>query len=229
MRTRSLQCSLFLGAAVAFALCGLSKAQETEYTEAERLGMESHIGHLTGHARAAAMNYRRYCTGCHGDLGDGEGENAQWLDPKPRNFTLGQFKCRSTPTGTLPTDQDLYNTVGRGLMNSNMPQWLPLTDQGRADLVAWSSTFRQDSRTKNRGRQLRCRLNLRLRQTGSSPVRLSSKSWNAGNVMAWKASPTDLRRTLSPTTKTGRLRPLTSMTVLASSAGARTRISTKFS
>ena len=141
MRTRSLQCSLFLGAAVAFALSGLSKAQETEYTEAERLGMESHIGHLTGHARAAAMNYRRYCTGCHGDLGDGEGENAQWLDPKPRNFTLGQFKCRSTPTGTLPTDQDLYNTVGRGLMNSNMPQWIPLTDQGRADLVAWVKHF----------------------------------------------------------------------------------------
>ncbi len=46
--------------------------------------------------------------------GDGEGENAQWLDPKPRNFTLAQFKCRSTPSGTLPTDEDLFNSIGRG-------------------------------------------------------------------------------------------------------------------
>ena len=30
---------------------------------------------------------------------------AQWIDPKPRDFTLGIFKCRSTPTGTLPTDR----------------------------------------------------------------------------------------------------------------------------
>ena len=71
------------------------------------------------------MNYRRYCVGCHGVLGDGEGENAQWIDPKPRNFTLATFKCRSTPSGTLPTDADLYNTVGRGLQSSNMPSWNP--------------------------------------------------------------------------------------------------------
>jgi len=96
---------------------------------------------LTGHARAGEMNYRRYCTGCHGDLGDGEGENAQWLDPKPRNFILGIFKCRSTPTGTLPSDSDLYDTIGRGLNASYMPQWLPVTAQGRADLVAWVKHF----------------------------------------------------------------------------------------
>ena len=83
------------------------------------------------------MDYRRYCVGCHGDLGDGEGENAQWIDPKPRNFTLGIFKCRSTPTGTLPTDQDLFDTIGRGLVTSNMPQWIPLSEQQRVDLVAW--------------------------------------------------------------------------------------------
>jgi len=141
MRTRSLQCSLFLGAAVAFALSGFCYSQETEYTEAERLGTESHIGNLTGHARAAKTDYRRYCTGCHGDLGDGEGENAQWLDPKPRNFTLGQFKCRSTPTGTLPTDEDLFNTIARGLDSSVMPPWNTFTKQMRVDLVAWVKHF----------------------------------------------------------------------------------------
>jgi len=102
---------------------------------------ESHIGNITGHSANARMDYRRYCAGCHGDLGDGQGENTPWLDPKPRNFTLATFKCRSTPTGTLPTDEDLFNTIGRGLTNSNMPIWNTFTRQQRADLVAYIKTF----------------------------------------------------------------------------------------
>ena len=103
--------------------------------------MESHVGKITGHSKSAASDFRRYCAGCHGELGDGNGENAQWLDPKPRNFTLATFKCRSTPTGTLPTDEDLYNSIGRGFTNSNMPIWNTFTRQQRADLVAYIKTF----------------------------------------------------------------------------------------
>ena len=108
---------------------------------APRVHMESHIGHVTGHSENARTDYRRYCAGCHGELGDGNGENAPWLDPKPRDFTIATFKCRSTPTGTLPTDEDLYDTIGRGLTNSNMPIWNTFTRQQRADLVAYIKTF----------------------------------------------------------------------------------------
>jgi mono/diheme cytochrome c family protein len=105
--------------------------------------MESHIGNLTGNSDSytARNDYRRFCVGCHGELGDGQGENTQWLDPKPRNFTLATFKCRSTPTGTLPLDSDLYNSIGRGFTNSNMPIWNALGKQDRADLVAYIKTF----------------------------------------------------------------------------------------
>jgi mono/diheme cytochrome c family protein len=103
--------------------------------------MESHIGNVTGHAAAAKSDYRRYCAGCHGDYGDSNGENAVWLDPKPRDFTIATFKCRSTLTGTLPTDEDLFNTIGRGLTNSNMPVWSTFTKQQRADLVAYIKIF----------------------------------------------------------------------------------------
>src|SRR5690349_4938211 len=118
MRTKSLTFSLFASAVVVFGLVAWSPAQETMYSESQRLNMESHVGNMTGHSENAKQNYRRYCTGCHGDIGDGLGENAQWLDPKPRNFTLATFKCRSTPTGTLPTDEDLFNTIGRGIQHS---------------------------------------------------------------------------------------------------------------
>lgn len=103
--------------------------------------MESHIGNVTGHAINAKSEYRRYCAGCHGEYGDGQGENTPWLDPKPRNFTLATFKCRSTLTGTLPTDEDLFNTINRGIVNSNMPVWSTFTKQQRADLVAYIKIF----------------------------------------------------------------------------------------
>ena len=141
MLTTPFRGSLWLIAVAVFALCNRSSAQITKNEEDQRMGVESHVGSLTGHAAAAKENYRRYCTGCHGDYGDGEGENAQWIDPKPRNFTLGQFKCRSTPTGTLPTDEDLFNTIGRGILNSNMPPWNPLSNQQRVDLVAYVKHF----------------------------------------------------------------------------------------
>jgi cytochrome c oxidase cbb3-type subunit I/II len=102
---------------------------------------EAHVGNLTGHAAAGKKLYRRYCLGCHGPLGDGNGDNAAWIDPKPRDFVAATFKCRSTATGTLPTDEDLYNSISRGFTNSNMPHWDALPPQFRIDLVAYIKTF----------------------------------------------------------------------------------------
>jgi mono/diheme cytochrome c family protein len=104
---------------------------------------ESHIGNLTGHSEAGKQLYRRFCIGCHGPNGDGKGENAPYLADGilPRDFTVGLFKCRSTISGSLPLDSDLFETVGRGLVTTGMPSWGPLTDQDRADLVAFIKTF----------------------------------------------------------------------------------------
>lgn len=140
MRTilhKSLLC--FGTVVMVFSLASL--AQQTKADFNARIGMESHVGNVTGHAKAAQYDYRRYCVGCHGERGDGNGENAPYLDPKPRDFQLGIFKCRSTPTGTLPTDQDLSDTIARGLDRSNMPQWNTFTVQQKADLVAWIKHF----------------------------------------------------------------------------------------
>jgi len=102
---------------------------------------ESHIGNFTGHSEAGRQLYYRYCWGCHGPRGNGDGENAPYLNILPRNFVQATFKCRSTPTGTLPADTDLYNTLKRGINFTNMPSWAALTDQNRADLVAFVKTF----------------------------------------------------------------------------------------
>ncbi len=102
---------------------------------------QSHIDGLSGDLGRGNLLYRRYCIGCHGGEGDGMGENAPYLDPKPRDFTAGVFKCRSTPTGSLPLDSDLFTTIGRGIHASAMPSWIALMPQQRADLVAFIKTF----------------------------------------------------------------------------------------
>jgi cytochrome c oxidase cbb3-type subunit 2 len=141
MRRRLRLWTLVMSAAVALAIPMPSWTQQTIYDLNARMGMEAHIGKITGHAKDAKGDYRRYCVVCHGELGDGNGESFPWVDPKPRDFQLGVFKCRSTPTGTLPTDQDLFDTIARGLDRSNMPQWSTFTNQERADLVAWVKHF----------------------------------------------------------------------------------------
>ena len=67
--------------------------------------------------------YRTRCAFCHGDEGTGDGGAAPYLDPRPRDFTLGLFKFRSTQTGELPTDEDLFRSISRGVPGTAMPAW----------------------------------------------------------------------------------------------------------
>lgn len=108
---------------------------------ASGFAQQSHIGNLAGTAKRGKGLYIRYCIFCHGPQGDGQGESAPYLNPKPRDFTKAVFKCRSTPSGSLPTDTDLYDTITRGIHASGMPSWRPLLRQERADLVAYIKTF----------------------------------------------------------------------------------------
>ena len=55
--------------------------------------------------------YQKYCAGCHGDTGDGAGDAAPPILPRPRDFTRGVYKIRSTPSGEQPTDGDLDRVV----------------------------------------------------------------------------------------------------------------------
>jgi mono/diheme cytochrome c family protein len=88
--------------------------------------------------------YLHYCAQCHGDNGDGEGYAAAHLRPRPRNFTTGKFKVRTTPTGSLPTHQDLVNIIRRGMPYTSMPAWPNLTDQETSDIAYFITTFSAD-------------------------------------------------------------------------------------
>jgi mono/diheme cytochrome c family protein len=84
--------------------------------------------------------YAKQCLACHGVAGDGQGEAAYLLYPRPRDFTRGQFRLVSTWEG-VPTDEDLYRTISRGMPGSAMPSWSHLSEEERWGLVHFVKTF----------------------------------------------------------------------------------------
>jgi len=105
-----------------------------------------------GAAARGKKAFDRYCISCHGVEGDGRGPTAEWIEPKPRVLTSGIFKFRSTPSGTLPTDADLYRTITNGLHTTFMPRWAPITEIERRDLVQFvkslSPRFKEEEQPK---------------------------------------------------------------------------------
>lgn len=81
--------------------------------------------------------YDQHCAACHGTKGDGNGAASVWLYPKPRDFSAGQFKIKSTPGQALPTDEDLFESITRGLSGSSMPNFSYLSEQERRDVVQY--------------------------------------------------------------------------------------------
>ncbi len=94
--------------------------------------------------------YDTYCAVCHGTKGDGKGiggsllwleKNGQLLNVQARDFTVGVFKFRSTPTGCLPTDDDIMHIITNGIPKSFMSSFKHLSQQEREALVEYIKTF----------------------------------------------------------------------------------------
>ena len=85
--------------------------------------------------------YEARCARCHGIAGDGRGRYAAELDTPPADFTRGVFKFRSTPSGSLPTDDDLMRVLERGLRGTAMLPWPGLSRTEKQAVIAYVKTF----------------------------------------------------------------------------------------
>jgi putative heme-binding domain-containing protein len=98
---------------------------------------------------AGRQLYQTYCWFCHGVRGDGDGPLAESLSPRPRDFIRAEYKIRSTPAGSLPTDDDLLLTITRGIPGTHMPSWHALSEEQRRQLVIYlkslSKRFRAEA------------------------------------------------------------------------------------
>jgi DMSO reductase family type II enzyme heme b subunit len=91
---------------------------------------------------AGKIVYDKWCAGCHGDAGAGDGEAARYMLPRPRDFTGAIYQIRSTASGELPTDADLMRAIDEGLPGTAMPGWKTrLSARERRDVAAYLKTF----------------------------------------------------------------------------------------
>ena len=99
--------------------------------------------------------YEKSCAHCHGTEGRGDGSAAENLLPRPRDFTRGLYKIRSTEAGQLPTDQDLFDIITEGMPGSSMPGWeTALSANERWEVTAYIKTFYEGFKENTAPRQI---------------------------------------------------------------------------
>ena len=96
-----------------------------------------------GDAEKGEAIYAKRCILCHGEEGDGQGPAAERLNPPPRDFTLGQYKIKTTAfDDDIPNDADIFRMIADGMPGTAMPRWRDvLSEQDMWDLVAYLKTF----------------------------------------------------------------------------------------
>ena len=91
--------------------------------------------------------YFKRCSFCHGIGGGGDGPVAELLNPRPRNFKTNVFKFRSTESGALPLDEDLFETISKGVRGTAMQSFdketvkTGLTEEERWSVIYFIQTF----------------------------------------------------------------------------------------
>ncbi len=95
--------------------------------------------------------YLENCAVCHGENGDGKGPLASGFAPRPRDFTTGVFKFKSSEPGVFPAQTDLFDTILHGVegsYGSMMPRFEHLDIE---DLIALTEVIRVAAGTPSYG------------------------------------------------------------------------------
>lgn len=83
--------------------------------------------------------YSRLCAFCHGADGAGDGPAAGYLNPPPRDFTLGLYKWKSTPFDEYsPSDDDLARMISGMGSHDSISGW---DGMNATSMPGWSDTI----------------------------------------------------------------------------------------
>lgn len=96
---------------------------------------------LTAMEEAGRKVYNKFCVGCHGPNGDGNSLAAPFFKDKPPNFRTAIFRWKSTPEGTLPTDEDLMHVLNWGIPQTPMPSFALVPETQKRAVIAYIKTF----------------------------------------------------------------------------------------
>jgi mono/diheme cytochrome c family protein len=143
MKGSSLKVVFFLSLALVFGLfAGFASAEEGAESAAPAEKVAEGTASTGGDVEAGKKVYEKRCVHCHGVEGRGDGVGADRFRPRPANFARAKYKYASTQKDELPTDEDLFITVSKGLPYTGMPAWEGiLSEQERKQVVQYIKTF----------------------------------------------------------------------------------------
>lgn len=84
--------------------------------------------------------YMRYCRGCHGQQGRGDGPYASTLTPRPADLTRGEYPRLGATGGELPSDEAIERVIREGIEGTAMTP-LGMSDADRAAIVQYVKTL----------------------------------------------------------------------------------------
>ena len=105
------------------------------------------LGASAGDAAAGKTVYTTNCASCHGDSGKGDGPVGAALDPRPRDFSAGDFKFDTDGDGQAGSDADLKAVITKGAGDFGgsplMAPWAHLPASDIDNLIAYIRSLRQ--------------------------------------------------------------------------------------
>jgi len=110
-------------ALVAALACGAPEVQPNESAAEDDFGGPAEIDWDDASVEDGRRFFAAVCSGCHGRRGDGDSRVAKAMFPAPRDLTRGEYRFRSTASGTLPRREDVLRTLELGLPGTAMPAW----------------------------------------------------------------------------------------------------------
>jgi mono/diheme cytochrome c family protein len=100
-----------------------------------------------GDAAAGKQTFETLCATCHGTTGKGDGPAGVALDPRPRDFSKGEFKYDANKDGKPGEDEDLALIIknGAGAYGGSplMAPWGHLSDAEIQNVIAYVRTLKK--------------------------------------------------------------------------------------
>ena len=111
------------------------------------LGILAFAGTAAAGAADGKTTFETNCSSCHGISGKGDGPISAALNPKPRDFSTGEFKLDADGSGSPGDGGDLKLVIKNGALpyggSALMAGWPTFSDEQVSELIGYIRSLKE--------------------------------------------------------------------------------------